>query len=83
MEFRRDFRIGEPGDLSGLPHDPNILLSVINTDLRDKYHTLDELCGACDADRGAIERTLEDIGYVYDPNTDQFKPDPDRREPSC
>jgi len=76
MEFRRDFRIGEPGDVSGLPHDPNILLSLINTYLRDKdrYRTLDELCIGFDADRGAIERTLGDIGYAYDPDTDQFKP---------
>ncbi len=74
MEFRRDFRIGELGDVSGLPRDPNILLSVINTDLRDKYRTLDELCVAIDADRGAVERTLDDIGYAYDEKTNQFKP---------
>ena len=83
MELRRDFRIGEPGDVSGLPHDPNILLSVVNTKLRDGNLTLDGLCAEVDADRGAIERTLEDIGYVYDPNTDQFKADPNGRRTSC
>ena len=83
MKFRDDFRIGEPGDLSGFPKDPYILLSYVNTELRDRNLTLDGLCIEFDADRGAIERTLEDIGYVYDPNTDQFKPDPDGREPSC
>ncbi len=57
-----------------LPRDPYILLSFVNTKLRDEYSGLDELCIAIDADRGAIERTLGDIGYAYDPDTDQFKP---------
>lgn len=74
MAFNKNFRIGEPGDLSGFPKDPNILLSYVNTELRDRNLTLDGLCIEFDADRGAIERTLEDIGYVYDQNTDQFKP---------
>ncbi len=30
--------------LTGLPGDPVILLSVVNTKLRDYYQSLDELC---------------------------------------
>ena len=34
-----------------LPQDPMILLSYVNTKLRDEYASLDELCAALDADR--------------------------------
>ena len=30
---------------TGLPKDPMLLLSVVNTKIRDYYHTLDALCG--------------------------------------
>ena len=33
-----------------LPKDPVILLSFVNTKLRDEYESLDELCAALDAD---------------------------------
>ena len=29
---------------NGLPRDPMLLLSVVNTKLRDYYHSLDALC---------------------------------------
>ena len=31
---------------NGLPRDPMLLLSVVNTKLRDYYHSLDALCDA-------------------------------------
>ena len=37
-----------------LPKDPMILLSVINTKLRDEYADLDALCDALDEDREDI-----------------------------
>lgn len=41
-----------------LPKDPVLLLSVVNTKLRDEYGSLDELCAALNEERPAIERTL-------------------------
>ena len=41
-----------------LPKDPAILLSCVNTKLRDEYPSLSELCAALDADRAELESTL-------------------------
>ena len=57
-----------------LPRDPVILLSVVNTRLRDTYSDLDELCAAEDMDRDALEAALEKICYQYDRETNQFQP---------
>lgn len=57
---------------NGLPKDPVILLSVVNTKLRDFYTTLDALC----EDMGVSKRELEDklgqIGYEYTKEKNQF-----------
>ena len=50
-----------------LPSDPNILLSYINTKLRDEFPSLDELCDSLDADKDEIITTLKAAGYRYDP----------------
>lgn len=57
-----------------LPQDPNILLSVVNTKLRDEYGSLDALCGGLDADQSELIEKLSALGYAYDPETNQFKP---------
>lgn len=57
-----------------LPQDPNILLSVVNTKLRDEYGSLDALCGGLDADRAELTEKLGALGYAYDPDANQFKP---------
>lgn len=49
-----------------LPKDPNILLSVINTKLRDFYKSLDDLCDDLDEDKEWIIKILASIGYIYD-----------------
>lgn len=56
-----------------LPHDPVILLSVINTKLRDCFKSLDELCRSLDADKAEIVSALESIGYKYNEEQNQFK----------
>ena len=48
--------------LTGLPKDPVLLLSVVNTKLRDVYHTLDELCEDMDVERDDITGKLKGIG---------------------
>jgi len=57
-----------------LPKDPNILLSFVNTKLRDEYSSLDALCGGLDADKAALTETLSGLGCAYDEETNQFKP---------
>ena len=55
-----------------LPQDPVILLSYVNTQLRDHYTSLDDLCKSLDADRQAVEETLAKIDYTYDEGTNKF-----------
>ena len=57
---------------AGLPKDPMLLLSVVNTKLRDYYHTLDVLCEEMDADKEEIINKLREIGYEYDEARQQF-----------
>lgn len=52
--------------------DPNILLSVINTKLRDFYDSLDLLCDDLDYNKDEIEEILSKIDYYYDLNKNQF-----------
>lgn len=55
-----------------VPKDPAILLSFVNTKLRDEFSSLDELCAALDADRAEVCRALAPLDYVYDPRQNQF-----------
>lgn len=55
-----------------LPKDPVILLSFVNTKLRDEYPSLAEFCLALDADEAALCRTLAALDYRYDPKRNQF-----------
>ena len=56
-----------------LPKDPMILLSVINTHLRDDYPNLDALCEELDLERGELEAKLEAAGFVYDAEQNRFR----------
>lgn len=56
-----------------LPQDPYILLSLINTKLRDQYPSLDALCDGLDADKAELTERLAGAGYAYDPEVNQFK----------
>ena len=40
--------------MSTIPKDPVILLSYVNTQLRDNYSSLDEMCQALDADKSGL-----------------------------
>ena len=51
-----------------LPKDPVMLLSVVNTQLRDHYPTL----AAYMTDADAITETLAAINYHYDEGQNQF-----------
>ena len=59
-----------------LPQDPVILLSYINTQLRDNYSSLDNLADGLDLDSAQKEdliAKLKTIGYEYDETLNQFK----------
>lgn len=58
--------------LTGLPKDPVILLSVVNTKLRDYYRSLDELCDDMEVDKNTLIHTLKNIDYEYDDLRNQF-----------
>lgn len=56
-----------------LPRDPMILLSWVNTHLRDEYPSLDALCEDLDADRAELEKTLSAVGFTYDKEQNRFR----------
>ncbi len=56
-----------------LPSDPMILLSVINTKLRDCYGSLEDLCEGEDASEDEIVALLKASGYTYDEAANQFR----------
>lgn len=55
-----------------MPKDPVILLSYVNTKLRDEFPSLSELCAALDADEAAVRETLAALNYEYDAGRNQF-----------
>lgn len=55
-----------------LPKDPVILLSFVNTKLRDEFESLEELCAALDADAQAVCNALAALDYHYDPAGNRF-----------
>ena len=56
-----------------LPKDKVMLLSVINTALRDKYNSLDELCESEGIDKEQVIKDLAEIDYEYKEEVNQFK----------
>lgn len=55
-----------------IPHDPIILVSFINTKLRDQFATLEELCHTCEINEAELRTTLSSVDYQYDETTNQF-----------
>ena len=56
-----------------VPQDPIILLSYINTRLRDDYRSLDDLCESEEIDRTELEKKLGAAGFEYMPDINQFR----------
>lgn len=56
-----------------IPNDPAILVSFLNTQLRDFYPSLEEFCKANTCDLQAITEKLAAIGYVYDAAQNRFR----------
>lgn len=59
-------------EYQSLPNDPAMLLSFINTQLRDNYPSFAELVAAFHADADTIIEKLKMIDYEYDKTLNQF-----------
>lgn len=55
-----------------IPYDPQILVSFVNTALRNEYRNLDDLCAGLEIDKEELIRKLEKIEYVYDASANKF-----------
>lgn len=55
-----------------IPKDPMILVSYINSQLRDFYPSLEELCESMQISEKNIKASLMKIDYVYDKELNQF-----------
>lgn len=55
-----------------LPKDPVMLLSLINTKLRDFNSSLDDFCKENDLNEDEINKKLEMIDYHYDEFKNKF-----------
>lgn len=56
----------------GLPKDPVMLLSTVNTLMRDYYDSLDSLCEDRQIEKEELIKTLRGIDYEYDESRRQF-----------
>ena len=55
-----------------IPKDPVMLLSYVNTQLRDYYDSLEALCTCRGLKKNELVEKMESIDYFYDEKTNQF-----------
>ena len=55
-----------------IPKDPVILLSYVNTQLRDYYESLEALCTCRGLRKQELLEKMDSIDYHYDEETNQF-----------
>lgn len=58
--------------MENIPGDPFLLLSFLNTKLRDFYPSLDHLCDDLVLNKTEILQKMQEIGYSYDNKRNQF-----------
>lgn len=56
-----------------IPQDPMILVSWLNTQLRDHYASLELLCEDLQLSQGDICQKLAALGYAYAPAHNRFE----------
>ena len=56
-----------------LPKDPIMLMSFINTKLRNEYRTLEDFCGSYGLDMTKLKATMEAAGFEWMPGVRQFR----------
>lgn len=55
-----------------IPNNPAMLLSYINTQLRDYYNSLDDLCISLQLSKEELVAKLKTIDYEYNKERNQF-----------
>lgn len=55
-----------------IPKDPVMLLSYLNTRLRDVYPSLAELCKSLDLDQAEVEAKMMLLDYQYNEEQNRF-----------
>ena len=55
-----------------IPNDPVMLLSYVNTQLRDQYASLKDFCLSLDVAETSVQQKLNAIGYEYNAIRNQF-----------
>lgn len=55
-----------------IPKDPVMLLSYVNTQLRDYYESLEALCTCRGMKKNELVEKMAAIDYYYDKKTNQF-----------
>lgn len=55
-----------------LPNDPFMLLSVVNTKLRDYYKNLDNFCEDANINKDELCKRLKAAGFEYDEKLNKF-----------
>ncbi|ORT49637.1 hypothetical protein ST37_14850 [Vibrio sp. qd031] len=53
--------------------DGNILIGIVNEKLRLECHSVEELATMYEIDMESLNNKLADVGFSYDPLTNQFK----------
>lgn len=71
-EARNICQTKEKWKMNTIPQDPLMLLSYINTQLRDNYASLDELCAALGIEKETLQERLRAVNYEYDSEKNTF-----------
>ena len=58
--------------MTDLPKEPFMLMSYVNTKLRDVYPSLEAMCDDMQIDRPALEATLASVGFEYNKEKNKF-----------
>lgn len=58
--------------MNEIPKDPIMLLSMVNMKLRDNYDSLEELCYELDVNKDDLIKELNEAGFEYYPELNQF-----------
>ena len=58
--------------INHLPQDPIMLMSFVNTKLRDHCPSLDDFCARFDVDRKWLEDKLAMVGFEYNEEQNKF-----------
>lgn len=58
--------------INSLPNDPIMLLSFVNTRMRDEHINLDEFADQFNVNRSEIEEKLDKCGYTYNNELNKF-----------